>query len=1755
MKRLLTMLACATFLVAPLINADINSAIDHKKRPAAKAPGALLHMPFVENRGQVNAEVGYYTAVPGADVYVTRSGDLVLSLAAAYADGPQRIVLRESFAGDVDSEPVGTTLAITRVNHFVGDDPDRWRTDIPTFESVSFGEVFEGIEVELRSSARTVEKLFHVRPGANPGAIVTEVIGADSLAVEADGRLALQTLAGPVYFSAPLAHQVIDGERHSVDVAYRVADNRYGFAVGDYDMTHDLLIDPVLASYIGGAAIDEGKAIVAIGGEVLVAGSTESTGFAGLARAGSDTEIFVARLDADLTEFRAATFLGGGGSDEATSLAVHPGSGDVYVAGLTDSSDFPDGSSGVATGRGGGTDAFIARLDSTLTLTGARYLGGSDVDDANAVAIRAVGGSPADMIYVAGHTLSNDFPISAMAFDPNHGENTDEAFVTRLTPDLSILTSTYLGNRADDWAYALAVHPSPPYDVYVAGRTSFEPGQPLDIGDFPGIPPEDFNGEVDAYVARMNDTLTDLLAATYVGGPRIEFGHGLTIDPTGTDVYVAGGTICAEDPFAGSGDWIDPVDGIYATCGGAEDAFVARLDAADLTQTNATYIGGGQVDRAYDVEFHDSNSVILFGRTRSTDIPFTTGGLIPAADGWDLFLARLSPTLTVHYMSTYFGGNGVDEVYGPGLAVTDMHAYVTGQTDALSFPGIAATSAQPVLGGSTDAFVARLHYTLTDFVPNDPDIDVVPLAHHFGELAVSGGPSPTLSVRIANIGAGTLGINDMSLGSATTDFTVDYEAGDGPPCNTSSLALAPGSSCTVGIAFQPSKIGAQQVAFNITSNSPGEGVVAVIVSGEGSADLQIHGRWEIDVVDSAVESVDIAVDSTERAHLCYYTPSSPSSFVPALVHAVTGPGLDKGWVREDIDTDVDLLGGNDCVIVIASDDSVHVAYTAKGELRYRRKAGELWKVVDVVEPENVVGNIDLGVFDVAPYDVRILYHTMDPTPPNSAQARIAVSVDAGWARTTIEEGFSLDFGYWNRFVDLTDRFVYGRSYLEGEEVMFRIAELASLPPDLLTVRSVAAEWPSSAASPRSAAHLNVTEPCLFTPGAGCRVMTTVFLDQTDGALRYLRHSLPEEPLSGELAEYFPPLRIEYAADGVDGRVSHEAAHLSMAPLDPVDPAYELSQQVAFYDPTIGAILYSTQPLLDGPVRLQAGTPIITNVIDVMTTEVIDDDGDVGVSVELDVDGDGAQHLAYLDRTNQTVRYAHRIAPDGAIISLWPRRWLFEPPLGERELRGIVIKNVGSESLEILSIGMTSADLDNWLLVEDCDDAFRDSGEPFVGATLEPGQIRAACVLFSSETTTRSDATVTVDTSVGSVVAAQSRLIGKAVDTGPVVVDSDNDGVPDDVEQGPCCATPVPRCLDERRCACPFVDGDRQRCVGTDHTDPHAAGLFTFRDESDPDYDYYYVRIVATPETGVPASPVSLTDVRVNDPAEYLETGDGDPPSDAEIDAWREQYPYGFFGFTVSGPADASEHAFEVRIELPSYDVTGWDGAPRPVSYQKYGEEVHIGPDNNLYYDPPELYRFDWDIYTPTPILGEEHYAYRWVGADFVDGDPDFILLRLREGQLPGGPDTGIINQYPGDSDLEINGVVVDPGGPTMVEPIAPFTFGTGSESDRCFIATAAYGSYLAPEVQVLRDFRDERLMHSAVGRRLVAFYYATSPPVAEFIGAHDGARTAMRWALTPVVYAVKYPGGALLLMVMALVPLLRLRARYTRLSPGKAGLG
>ena len=188
------------------------------------------------------------------------------------------------------------------------------------------------------------------------------VTGASRVRVNHTGALVVGTGRGQVTFSPPVAFQERQGVRHPIRIAYALRGREYGFRLGHYDHALPVVIDPVMQStYVGGGGADEALALTIhpVSGDVYVAGFTQSTNFPGTLNGAqparrSTTDAFVARFNAALTTLEQATYLGGDGDDRAFALAIHPISGEVYVAGVTASANFPGTTTGAQPTFGGG---------------------------------------------------------------------------------------------------------------------------------------------------------------------------------------------------------------------------------------------------------------------------------------------------------------------------------------------------------------------------------------------------------------------------------------------------------------------------------------------------------------------------------------------------------------------------------------------------------------------------------------------------------------------------------------------------------------------------------------------------------------------------------------------------------------------------------------------------------------------------------------------------------------------------------------------------------------------------------------------------------------------------------------------------------------------------------------------------------------------------------------------------------------------------------------------------------------------------------------------------------------------------------------------------------------------------------------------------------------------------------------------------------------------------------------------------------
>ncbi len=422
-----------------------------------------LPLTFEANQGQTAPQVKFISRGPGYRAYLTADG-ITLALRAANrpltastqvrANNRSFIQLRLVGAAS-NPKIVGEGLQPGRVNYFLGNDPGKWRRSVPTYSQIRYSNVYPGIDLVFYGNNQQLEYDFAVSANANPRQIQFEVSGASGLHLTGDGSLALQIGTSEVQFKVPVVYQESNGQRVAVHGAYSLTDsNHIRFHLSHYDTQKPLVIDPVLvySTYLGGSG-DEQPSGIAVddSGNVYVTGTTDSTDFP-LGAIGTlpagSPHVYVAKLDPTGTHLIYADYLGGSSQDYGYALALDS-SQNVYITGSTASSDFPM----VHPFQGsypGAFNAFLSKISADgSSLVYSTYFGGNGSDLPSGVAVDHLG----NMI-LAGYTSSTNLPV-ANAFQssvsPNQGgEYGNYGFLTKFSPDgSSLVYSTYLGGSSN----------------------------------------------------------------------------------------------------------------------------------------------------------------------------------------------------------------------------------------------------------------------------------------------------------------------------------------------------------------------------------------------------------------------------------------------------------------------------------------------------------------------------------------------------------------------------------------------------------------------------------------------------------------------------------------------------------------------------------------------------------------------------------------------------------------------------------------------------------------------------------------------------------------------------------------------------------------------------------------------------------------------------------------------------------------------------------------------------------------------------------------------------------------------------------------------------------------------------------------------------------------------------------------------------------------------------------------------------------
>ena len=724
--------------LAVATSSSVTSAVRRPSNPAAHGRAAVnggaygsIAPAFIENRGQIDAAVRYYSQGTGYGFFL---GPDEITLALLGDGTSEGVSLKLRFPGsNPASKLVGASRATGEVNYFQGSDPAGWHTRIPRYTDVAYQELWPGIDLQLRHESGRLKYELRVRPGARVSDIRFAYAGSRGLALDRDGALLVATALGTLRDAPPESYQVIGNQRVPVESKYALLESggdsaAYGFALGaGYQPGRELVIDPGIeySTFLGGSSHELGNGIkVDASGNAYIVGMTQSPNFPTTAGAFRRTgaasnfgDVFVTKLNATGTALVYSTFIGGNDFEWGRGIAVDT-SGNAYVTGQTKSSSFPttggafDRTFNVDTCPRCGIDqydAFALKLNPTgSALVYSTFLGGFDIDDGMAIAVNSAG-----QAYVAGQTASSNFPTTAGAFDRTR--NGIDTFVTKLNATGSALVySTYLGGTAVQFPSRIAVAGSG--EAYVTGSTS-STNFPVTAGAFDTT----HNGAFDVYVTRLNAAGSALVYSTFLGGQDFDSAGSIVLDASG-NALLSGS--------AGSVDF-PTTPGAFDQTPDGSDGYIAKLNAAGSALIFSTVIGGSGSDGASGVGFDGAGNIWVTGGTGSVDFPITADAFDRSLNGGaDAFISELNGTATTLLYSTYLGGTQSET--GDDLAIDPANdVYVTGHTYSMDFPTTAGAF-DTVFNGDTsifwgDAFVTKLATdTGTSTPPSTPPTPAAP---------------------------------------------------------------------------------------------------------------------------------------------------------------------------------------------------------------------------------------------------------------------------------------------------------------------------------------------------------------------------------------------------------------------------------------------------------------------------------------------------------------------------------------------------------------------------------------------------------------------------------------------------------------------------------------------------------------------------------------------------------------------------------------------------------------------------------------------------------------------------------------------------------------------------------------------------------------------------------------------------------------------------------------------------------------------
>ena len=663
----------------------------------------------------------------------------------------------------------------------------------------------------------------------------------------------------------------------------------------------------VYSTYLGGSGPDTGNAIaIDSSGNAYVAGSTSSAAFPtvnafqpvyggpGATQTGNvpQSNGFIAKLNPQGNKLLYSSYLGGstvaGGRpvDSIQAVAIDS-SGAAYVTGSEQSTDFPTVNP-LQIGNNGASDAFVTKVNpSGNALDYSTFLGGSGADVGRAIAVDGSGDA-----FLAGYTLSSNFPTQNAFQGTNPAATNAHCFVTELNPaGTSLVFSTYFGGTGQDRAFGIALDSQG--NIYLAGDTT-STDFPITANAFQSMN----QGQGDAFVSKLNPLTSPLsvVYSTFLGGSAADQATSIAVDAK-NNAYLAGFTSSPNFPT------LDPlqarlgISGASAcTSGICPDAFVSAFNTSG-TALYSTYLGGSGADLGQAIAVDSSGDAYVAGSTTSLNFPAILGALqgtlVATGTNSNAFVAKVSPVddpgVAITPQQLNFGNQALNTTSNPqtmilinagsaALSITSIEAGPNfGATDdcgtLLPPEGgnctIQVTFTPTTLGSTTDQI------TINDSAAGSPHRVVVTgtgVASAAGSLTLSpssvsfppqvvGVTSPPQVVRLSNTSSAAV--------TLTAPISVSGDFFQTNNCGSTPSVLEVGASCAITVFFTPTTSGSRSGTLSITANT---GAQSVALAGAGNP---------VFTLSASARSTTIIVGTTTATFTV--SASAPSSFTSYIV--------------------------------------------------------------------------------------------------------------------------------------------------------------------------------------------------------------------------------------------------------------------------------------------------------------------------------------------------------------------------------------------------------------------------------------------------------------------------------------------------------------------------------------------------------------------------------------------------------------------------------------------------------------------------------------------------------------------------------------------------------------------------------------------------------------------------------------------------------------------------------------------------------